>query len=233
VKAGDGAGGFGPTLTVPAASATTDLLLVDMNGDGALDILSLDGVWLNAVVLVVNDGTGGFAPPQFHAAGSFLGSLTAGDLTGDGRLDALSLNFSGGDVSDAVLLPNIGPDEPWTWLGAGKLGSSGIPMLVGHGTLLPGEPLTLELRGAAASSATTLVIGLSPLVAPFKGGVLVPQPNLLLGGLATDAEGGLLLGADWPAGVAPGLQLWLQAWVADASARYGLAASNGVTAVAP
>jgi hypothetical protein len=90
----------------------------------------------------------------------------------------------------------------------------------------------VQLAGAAPVAGTVLVIGLAPAFAPFKGGVLVPQPDVLVG-LVTDGTGGVLLQADWPAGVASGLQLWLQAWVADASASYGLAASNGVTAGAP
>jgi hypothetical protein len=68
------------------------------------------------------------------------------------------------------------------------------------------------------------------LFAPLKGGVLVPMPNFVFPGLGTDADGGILLQAEWPAGIPSGLQTWFRFWVADVS---GYAASNGVTAVTP
>ena len=77
----------------------------------------------------------------------------------------------------------------------------------------------------------TLVAGLSALQAPFKGGTLVPAPDVLLP-LATDAAGALGLPFTWPQGVPAGIELYVQFWVQDASASHGLAASNALRGTA-
>ena len=76
------------------------------------------------------------------------------------------------------------------------------------------------------------VLGLSPLLAPFKGGVLVPDADLLILAPPTDAQGALTLAGAWPA-VPSGLSLWLQAWLPDPVAAEGWAGSEGVRIVVP
>ena len=78
-----------------------------------------------------------------------------------------------------------------------------------------------------------LVVGAWPLFAPFKGGVLVPRPNILVGGLATDATGSLTLQGNWPVGLPSGAPTWYQLWIVDRLAVQGLAASNGVRSITP
>ena len=56
---------------------------------------------------------------------------------------------------------------------------------------------------STSSSAATLIVGLSPLNAPFKGGALVPAP-LLLVPLLTNAAGASGLPFTWPANVPAG-----------------------------
>ncbi len=120
----------------------------------------------------------------------------------------------------------------WTNLGQGLAGSAGVPKLQGLGTIAPDSPLTVRLNEAAPSAPLTLVVGLSSLAAPFKGGTLVPYPDVLVGPLATDASGLLVLQATWPEGVPIDTQVFLQAWIADAGAPSGLAASNALLGVA-
>jgi hypothetical protein len=128
----------------------------------------------------------------------------------------------------ARLLDETG--DAWLDLGLGLSGANGIPLLHGDGDLVAGNPLSLTLNGAAPSSPATLVIGLTALLAPFKGGTLVPDPLLLLP-LGTGPNGGFSLSATWPAGVPAGTGLYLQVWLPDAGADLGWAASNGLQAL--
>ena len=81
--------------------------------------------------------------------------------------------------------------------------------------------------------AATLVLGLSELQLPFKGGVLVPAPDVLVSGLVTDASGNWAASFTWPSGVPTGLALTFQAWLPDPAAVAGLAASDGLRATQP
>jgi hypothetical protein len=77
------------------------------------------------------------------------------------------------------------------------------------------------------------VVGFSGLFAPFKGGTLVPKPDLLLGPFPTSGAGQLVLPGTWPAGLPGLLTFWFQAWIQDPAGPVGFAASNGVTAFTP
>lgn len=121
----------------------------------------------------------------------------------------------------------------WKDLGSALAGGAGTPHLTGAGTLLAGDDITLSLTDAAPSAPTTLVVGLSELSAPFKGGLLVPSPDILISGLTTDAAGQLDLSSTWPTGLPPEVAIVLQHWITDALAPAGLAASNGLRALTP
>jgi hypothetical protein len=235
VLGSDGSGAFTVRHVLAAESDSRGLALGDLDGDGFPELLSSGGPPSAVALRFDNDGAGGFLPHTAHALANVPVDVAMAELDGDGRPDVLALCTNSDFIPEdgvLTLLRNLGPEEPWTWLGQGKAGAAGIPMLVGHGTLLVGDPVSLELAGAAPAAGTMLVIGLAPAFAPLKGGVLVPQPDVLVG-LATDGTGGALLQEGWPPGVPAGLQTWYQAWVLEASATLGLAASNGLTAIAP
>ena len=120
----------------------------------------------------------------------------------------------------------------WTDLGQGKPGSAGTPALDGSGPLSALSSNHLDLTSAHPSSPVTLVAGLQQLGVPFKGGVLVPNPLVLLP-LVTDATGKVTLPFTIPAGVPAGSSLYFQAWISDPGASAGLAASNGLQGVTP
>ena len=69
--------------------------------------------------------------------------------------------------------------------------------------------------------------------APFKQGVLVPSPDVLIPSLPLDGIGGLVLSFAWPTGLPPDVTTWHQYWIPDPGAPAGFAASNGVEAAAP
>lgn len=165
-----------------------------------------------------------------------IGGVTVLSLTGvqdgyalspDGRYVLFEARLTGS--IDGAFLIDTGP---WSNLGFALDGSDGTPWLLGTGTLEPGTPVALHLTEALASSPTFLVIGVSSIFAPFKGGTMVPDP-LLIVPLATDAAGASSVSGTWPTGVPSGTELFAQHWIDDPAGPKGFAASNGVRAVAP
>ena len=122
--------------------------------------------------------------------------------------------------------------QGWTHRGGSSPGAAGHPILTADGELDGNDKVTLELQRAAPSSPVFLVIGLSALDAPFHDGVLVPEAGVVIGGLLTNAEGALILSGRWPT-LPFGTTVYLQEWIADASAATGFAGSNGVAALVP
>jgi hypothetical protein len=120
----------------------------------------------------------------------------------------------------------------WTDLGHSLPGSKGPPHLLGTGPLFAGSDNALEMSDANPLSVATLVLGLSQINAPFKGGVMVPFPMLLVTGLTTTGSGDLNLPFVWPDGVPTGTSVLFQYWISDHVAVHGLSASNGLEATA-
>jgi hypothetical protein len=125
--------------------------------------------------------------------------------------------------------------SPWSDLGFGLSGVSGVPVLVGTGTLVGGCPLSLELTNAAPSTIAGLCASALGTGNAFHGGFLKATP--LLAGfpivLPTGA-GAISLPATMPLGAnGLGLQLYFQYAVQDAAAVGGYALSNCVLGAVP
>ncbi|HEX5011207.1 MAG TPA: hypothetical protein VFY71_12490 [Planctomycetota bacterium] len=121
----------------------------------------------------------------------------------------------------------------WKDLGFGLAGTTGTPALAGSGDLVGNDPVSLTLTGARANAKALLVVGLSGLFAPFKGGTLVPDADFILGPFPTDAAGTLVLPGTWPTGLPGLLVLYFQVWIQDPAGPAGFAASNGVSCLTP
>jgi hypothetical protein len=141
------------------------------------------------------------------------------------------------DTRNGIGYPHImfsrGEESPWTDVGFGLAGTGGaVPKLEGSGPLTGGSMNRIELTNALPDSVTYLAIGLSVLEKPFKGGVLVPSPDLILPDLPVDSGGNLSLPFTWPDGIPAGSNLWFQHWILDPGGPQGFAASNGLMAEA-
>ena len=77
------------------------------------------------------------------------------------------------------------------------------------------------------------VLGLAQLSAPFKGGVLVPSPDLIVGPVPLDGVGSLSTTFAWPAGLPTGTELFWQTWISDVAGPIGFAATNGLRSTTP
>jgi hypothetical protein len=121
-------------------------------------------------------------------------------------------------------------------LGNGLAGTGGlVPHLAAEGTLLPSDSLDVKLADGLPFGTAHVVFSFSAINAPFKGGVLVPNPSpsALILALVLDAGGGFAVSSSWPPNVPAGIELYLQVWVQDAGGPVGFAASNAVHQVTP
>ena len=224
--------------------------LADLDGDGftevAIGASSDDDAGTNAgSVWILFLGPGG----ALHGMqkingleGGFGGSLAEssefgaavcalGDLDGDGAGD-LCVGATGDTLSSGSAWLLYLRASPWIQIGHGLAGTAGVPVLKASGTLVAGDAVSLQLASAKPLSATTLIVGLTPVFGALKGGMLVPQPSLLVLG-STNAQGSQSLVTPWPPGVPSGTRLWMQQWIADSHAIKGFAASNAVLATTP
>jgi hypothetical protein len=239
---GHGDASFAPPLILPGSYShdfgnSRDIVACDPDGDGDSDLVA--GNWGSLDVSVfANRGAGmtpAFAGQVRYGTGWNTIDLLAGDFTGDGVDDVaafVSFGSALGFAPGIVLLRGTAAASPFENLGHALPGALGAPKLGGTGALVAGEPVKLVLAGAKPGAAFVRIVGTAVLDLPFKGGVLVPQPALLLP-LGTDAHGSSALLANWPAGVPSGISLVLQDWISDLSGPKGLTASNALQATAP
>ena len=82
---GEGGGAFSAAVTLTYEIATTRAALADLNGDGRLDVIGVDGI--SRVWWRVNLDGRTFGPGQWLNAGAGASALAVGDLDGDGDQD--------------------------------------------------------------------------------------------------------------------------------------------------
>ncbi|MGQ0552788.1 MAG: hypothetical protein ACT4PU_06165 [Planctomycetota bacterium] len=223
--------------------------LDDVNGDDIRDLLisapgddtpsSVNGDNTGSV-FVVSGANGAvlmklFGKPHDRRFGAALDA--SGDFDDDGVNDVVigapESNVPplvGGPFGRAYVVSRF----PWSGLAGGVATASGaLPALGATGDLSGGELLELRVDGTKPSAALTLVVGLGLLGAPFKGGIMVPDPALMLTGLAASTDGSLVLSTAWPNAVPSGVFLCFQAWIVDASGPFGFIATPALSALTP
>lgn len=136
-------------------------------------------------------------------------------------------------LSTAIASADAG-DGTWSPIGVGLAGSHGIPVLDGEGSLAPRTENRIELSQAQPSSLAVVFTSLSRSPVPFFGGELfafplAAEPVVL----PTDATGRASIRFSLPVGIRPGTHFYIQAAVADPSAKLGVALSNGLLALTP
>ena len=121
---------------------------------------------------------------------------------------------------------------PIAELGHGLAGAAGMPHLQASGSLVAGSPVEVTSTDALPGASLFLVAGTEAVGVPFKGGVLVPSPDVFVG-LLVDPSGGAQFSGTRPAGAPSNASLYAQAWVQDASGPAGWAASNALSPSTP
>ncbi|MFT7465126.1 MAG: hypothetical protein ACI9EF_003489 [Pseudohongiellaceae bacterium] len=120
-----------------------------------------------------------------------------------------------------------------------------VPGLAGFGGLVPSArefgdstypsnnlPFLLEISNARPSSTAFLVASLTNLSAPFKGGTLLPLPDLIIP-LPIDGAGELFLPLTWNSGVPGPFTIYNQVWFPDVDGPSGFSASQGWSVTQP
>jgi hypothetical protein len=240
VLIGYGDGGFkAPKIYAGGFSSVwdnvNDIDAADADGDADIDLF-VGNYGSQDVSFWRNTGAGSFQPQVRLGVGQKVFEAQVADFTGDGAADLLALvepvaantwYFPG-----LVLFEGSGEGTAWVDLGSGLAGSFGVPSLAGSGELQAGSSVTLSLTGAAPSSNAGFVVGPTRADLPFKGGVLVPSPALIVPAV-TSAAGTFTLAAVVPVTLPSGFELYVQAWIADAAGPSGFAASNALGGQTP
>ena len=146
---------------------------------------------------------------------------------------AFDTTYGAGALGDGyVARMRLGP-ATFGYMSGALAGYSGLPQLTATGDLVAGHLVRFTLTSAVPSTPVTLVIGLGQAWQPFKSGSLVPSPDVLITGFATDLLGQVTISGPWPAGIPSGLTFYGQFWMKDAVAAKGFAASNGLSFTTP
>ncbi len=211
--------------TVAELSGRVDAHIVFDNQDGGF------GSWTAEDPVFLVDGEVTYiGPGDFFSLweGDVSFHVDAGQSFGFG---VQSIDCSWGPGITTVNGFSFTPDT-WQELGHALAGTFGEPKLDGIGVLLPGSPWELGLVDTLPTTTAFLVIGTELLEAPFKGGVLVPDP-LQAVALVTSPAGRIILTGTWPVGVPSGTTLVTQYWIDDPAGPAGWAATNAVMALVP
>ena len=110
-----------PSVPYTVGSSPTEDRVVDLNGDGKLDIV-LENSGSNTISVLLGNGDGTFQPAVNYATGTQPWSMDVGDVNGDGKPDVVTCDLA---ASSASVLINNGdgtfkPKVDYT-TGAGSL----------------------------------------------------------------------------------------------------------------
>jgi hypothetical protein len=227
-----------PTAMLGLMAQVRSLAVGDIGGDGVPDIVLVDPgnsfVPAGQITIVCGRGDGSFLLPTTVPTLNGATHVGLGAFDSSGGLGLVALNGVTTNYADNRLVVLLNGSEPtWKQLGGALSGSAGVPLLRGDGEPSAGHLITLSLSRARPSTLAALVIGWSTLGAPFKGGVMVPNPNVLITGLPTNGAGSLVLSGTWPPALPPALTIDFQYWITDPAGPAGFAASNGLSATTP
>jgi hypothetical protein len=135
-----------------------------------------------------------------------------------------------GDLAIRVVGISNSGNGSFVNLGGGLPGNF-VPQLAGTGSLASNGNFTLSFTDLPPGQVGPLFVGFSLLGASFKGGTLLPTPDIIIS-LST-GPGSVSLPAVMPPGVPSGFSIYLQGWFPDAGGPMGACATNGEQLLTP
>jgi hypothetical protein len=121
--------------------------------------------------------------------------------------------------------------EPWSYLSTTSGGPPNAACLLGKGSTEPASPIAVVLQGQPPLAPGLLVVGTSSVYQPFKGGVLVPSPDRLVGLIQNQGEK-LTWASSWPPGLPQGATFFVQAWFSTSGFGQSYVSTNGLAVTA-
>jgi hypothetical protein len=241
-RPGVGGGAFGPVVTSPwplpgtAAPNSGQFTWGDWDEDGVGDV-AITVQDLDELLFLRGAGDGTFGEGLRLSTLSNVFFPVVIDADQDGRDDVVATRMGDtglGLTTGLVTVRNAtyGAGDPYVDLGGAVAGTRGFPVLVAEGPLTLGSPFSLRQLNGLPGALPFLVVGLSELGAPFKGGTLWPAADLITNSPVFGGLGESTLAGTWtePLG---GFDVWIQGWFADAGAVKGFASTTGVRASVP
>ncbi len=148
----------------------------------------------------------------------------------------LALDLSGnvyvvGESSGNVL--SVSRDDWWTDLGGSSVGSNGRPTMSCRGDLTPGSSMDRVLTNVPPNALMLVWIAFQSTPFDALGGTVHAFPFARQVLFVADASGQSSLSIPWPAGVPPGIDVYLQFIVQDPSVPDGLTLSNACVQTTP
>jgi V8-like Glu-specific endopeptidase len=120
----------------------------------------------------------------------------------------------------------------WIDLGNALAGTFGLPVATHQGDAIPGTLVRVLASKLPLFGTTNLVVGLSTAFVPFKGGIMVPAPDVIIPSLPITL-GAAQFGYTFPSGVPSGSISVYQFWTADPAAVHGFSATNALQLTVP
>lgn len=230
----DTGGVFSQVDSIDIAQDSSGIALIDVadiDGNGWPEILlDIDGFLVDErkqSVLRTQGGLVATTPTSVYRPGEF-GPLEHGSAYAQLDADHERRTL----VAGSRMLEQGLAEPPNPSLGRSLAGET-RPWLYVSSALREGSPISLDLYDFAPHSTVLLIIGLSNLSAPLKGGTLVPAPFVTLT-LPTDGDGALAIPPTPQPAFPAGFPFYFQGWSPDPSGPAGFVASNSVwTEAAP
>jgi len=211
---------FALSSTPSVGPSPQGVTVVDVNGDGRLDLVSANAGG-STLTIRTNNGAGVFVLASSPSVGSSPSEVTAADVNGDGRADLISANYGSASLSvltnngngGFVLSASPGVGSNPQWAAAADVNGDGRLDLIAANSGTSVNTLSVLTNNGSGGFATagTYLVGGSPycvVAADLNGDgkpdlMSVSQASGLLTLLTNSGSGGFVIATNYLVGGSP------------------------------